>query len=597
MPVPSDYTPVAECTWCFGSSERADPNNLPIGWARDIEEDTGYVSCPDHSVECGVCGAFRTPNNVDYLDGHDIYACRNTCTVTQRCRGCNERIVLHPDDDYEERTCDSCRREWTCQDCGTYDMDDVDFRNYWEQYLCTDCNRQRRHNTRSSRKTETRDEAEMNEPVTCLSVLRNRPIRATSIELEFRGDPTILAHNLYQAGLTEYNTVYDYHARVPEDALVHVEHDSSVDGELIISRANLASQDHIDEINKAFKVFNDLINQEEVWVDTSCGAHTHVDLHGFNISMCETLAHVFGYLEDPIFRIASARWETHRTAENGLNYSCPVPKGPFENRQDFANTFMLGAGHQSALNMEHFTNNIRQNCRCGAVSWDAGWETCVCRIPKCTAEFRVFNGTSNPKKIMAYAALCQSMVAFAKDFPNQYKDLIPMDYPNGDTNLWTERLEWMFKQLPFSPTDRDNLLYCIQHSDLRQVGEDFIEYLRHVEYSQPNLSPQEPESRGFSAGMVDESLRYDGESLWNTPLSPNFDDGVEQEEEDYPFEEPRMRPDAPMPTYWRESANVNEAIRLRSETNARQSANNLGRAYASHINNAFNGFNNTTEGM
>jgi hypothetical protein len=95
----------------------------------------------------------------------------------------------------------------------------------------------------------------------------------------------------------------------------------------------------------------------------------------------------------------------------------------------------------------------------------------MCNLGKITAEFRVFNATSNPRKVLAYTALCQSLVARA----------ITKGHPEGDALAWdgenehgsreravliAERTEWMVRHLALAPRERRALAACAADSTL-----------------------------------------------------------------------------------------------------------------------------------
>lgn len=324
----------------------------------------------------------------------------------------------------------------------------------------------------------------------------HRPIRMCSIEVETVEGGQTLARVLSQAGLAGTDQVLGYHSSGATDGFCHVEFDRSLGtggGELIFDRIRLDNSDDVSKLHQALALVRQQIKAGELQVSLSCGLHVHVDAHQFGIGDARNLVLVTNYLEDVIFRLSAARYKRHR----GTQYAIPLPKGPFADRRQFGVSFFSNNGHHSALNLGHYWEAMRSRCVCGAVTVGEH-ETCTCNLGKCTFEFRHFNGTANFRKIHAYAALCQSLVSFAKtaddlvetEFPPQEYDGRHAHAGAAKKDKWEERLRWMLTNLYFSPNERESLRYCVNHSALAELGEPRIESIFETAYVVPDKPRQ-----------------------------------------------------------------------------------------------------------
>jgi hypothetical protein len=121
-------------------------------------------------------------------------------------------------------------------------------------------------------------------------------------------------------------------------------------------------------------------------------------------------------------------------------------------------------------------------CECGARRYGI-WEECTCSLDKCTFEFRLFNTTSNPKKLHAYLALTQALVAKAiqideirnaDDFPAL--GFVDSTYKNFGAGLkttmhekWTSRMNWIMNELPLTDEEKDSIMYVVDNSELAVI--------------------------------------------------------------------------------------------------------------------------------
>jgi len=327
-----------------------------------------------------------------------------------------------------------------------------------------------------------------------------RPVRVVSIEQEFTtsgpGAGNAVARALYQGQLSPWSEQMRYHAG-NHDFPAHVEFDRSVDpgGELIYNRLSLDNAEDADAMHRIVNIVNQEAEAGRIEFNVRCGTHIHIDLHGFTIEDSRGYVTLYNYLEDPIFRFASAGYADHRAIIAGTEYANPIMKGSWTNARQFGVEFLRNASHRDSLNMEHFYNAFRQGCSCGAIEF-GNMEECVCSRPKCTAEWRVFNGTRDPRALMAYVSFVQSLTAFCQGRTIDPSDFEPLGFERGISfvnsdkigpkhenmiEAWRPRLHWIFRNLQFQPQEKSNILAVMQTTPLRYTGEDFFDELAEVQ--------------------------------------------------------------------------------------------------------------------
>jgi len=313
-------------------------------------------------------------------------------------------------------------------------------------------------------------------------------VRDVGIEIEGGGSGNKLSRALFDGGLCPWKERSDRHgAAGTHDYPVHVEHDASVDWEMVIARFNPSKIEEMRKVNSILKIAREQIKAGNTHLDLRCGCHIHVDASKYNLKSAFNLWALFAYTEDLFFRIGSAKWSVHRTLKYGRQNgaSVPVPKGPFRNVIEFGNALANGAADRYfALSFATFWNSVHRRCVCGAVRYGA-WEDCTCDLGKCTFEFRVFNSTLNPRKLHAYIALSQALVAKGatmdeidvNKFPPMEWDPRPVSkLSDGEkqekSQLWQERLTWMFTELPLTENERESLAYCVRNSSMAELLSD-----------------------------------------------------------------------------------------------------------------------------
>ena len=317
-----------------------------------------------------------------------------------------------------------------------------------------------------------------------------REIPLISFEQEFisnHGD--LVAQRLYDEGYAFAPYVDGYHnsdarreiTRGYTDKFCYIETDSSCGFELIFDRVNLRNRSQARKISDVQNILKNMKNESLIRLSARCGFHVHTDISGWGMKEIESAYHLWNYLEDPIFRLASAFWDSHRDEEVGGGYSPPVPKG-YTGKSAIGTTIER---HRGALSFIPFLN-ARGHCRCGAFLFE-DWASCTCNLPVPTLEFRVFNATLNQRKIRAYLALCVAFVNAAKrreynsnEFPamsfqgtNRMQELAFVKEGEYTTQSWNEaileRLDFLFKEFPLTNIEKEDIIYCAKNSSLKSL--------------------------------------------------------------------------------------------------------------------------------
>lgn len=309
-----------------------------------------------------------------------------------------------------------------------------------------------------------------------LPPMRDRDVRLVSFEQEVASGGQEIARRLHEAGYASDAIVHGYGSGTV-NGFCHVEHDSSVDTEIIYSRLNLSKNEVAARLEGALNTVRGTISDGHSRLTLQCGGHIHVDLGSseleagrrYGMEDVESLYHVWNHLEDVIYRLGAANWSFHRTMA-GNHYVDGVRKG-LGGRGNIGRYFEETRG---AINFANFLAS-RGYCRCGAFTFE-DWSACTCDLPKATVEFRVFNSTANLRKIHAYTALSLALVEFSKrntvradDLPvNGWTATVePTDYDQAQGSL-----SFLFKELPLTHKEKMDLLYCAERSSLKQVAAD-----------------------------------------------------------------------------------------------------------------------------
>lgn len=364
------------------------------------------------------------------------------------------------------------------------------FRNYnstyvedWAPYDCSNCCDEGCRECRDEDTYDPYGESTTDDPMASTSrlhvkALKSRPARKTSVEIEVGMGGNYLAEAFHSAGLSDYDYMGGYHD-MDDSSFVRVEEDSSVAAEVIFSKMRLDNLTDAQRFERGIGIIRQAINDDRCKLDMRCGLHIHINLGheadgGKALSMdgVASLYHLWNYLEDTIFRLGSANWKGHRS-EFGNDYAPATRKGLPTNRE-IGQAMQHGRG---SLNLSNYLLS-RGNCRCGAFDFGS-WQDCTCNLGRSTVEFRVFNTSANSRKIRAYVALCQALVAAAevkRYGPDEYPVLSWEDGGDVDVSASKERLEFILNELPLTNDERQDILYCAEKSSLSVVLDQ--EYLR-----------------------------------------------------------------------------------------------------------------------
>jgi hypothetical protein len=304
------------------------------------------------------------------------------------------------------------------------------------------------------------DLGELNRTRMTVAYLDERPTRLQSFEQEFSRGTYAAATALTHQGIL----CPDY---VDSPVFCSWHGDGSCDGEIVWDRLLLDKP--LDE--RAFRRGQNVLesgrresNGTSWQTSTACGLHVHVDLQGYSMANVESLYHAYNYMEDALYGIGSAGWDRHRIAE-GNRFAQLTPKGAKSPRE--IGQFMT-QDRYFGLNLSPFLGAITR-CQCGAYRY-ADWGKCECQLPKATVEFRVFNATTNSRKLFAYSALTQALVAAAQAHTFTDRRYEPMAHAiHGNPDLgWRDaliaRYRFILTRLPLLDAEREAIAWCMTNN-------------------------------------------------------------------------------------------------------------------------------------
>lgn len=361
--------------------------------------------------------------------------------------------------------------------------------------------------------------------------LKERPFRAISIETEIDGPGPEVARALCNSGIigTDYVMQYGTHPGDRHPHVAFLKHDGSVTcGEVVFDRIYLDNETHAKGLRVAMEKLRQLEKKGNIAYNPNCGGHIHIDAAGYGFYDLLRLMVLFGYLEEPIFRLAGAgKQYGHRSlfrgydrAHNGRGYSNPVVKGPFTDPVLAMNHFR--AQHRmSGLNI---TKYMAARCRAGCTllpirdgdalddaevearldRWIRQWRSdygyppeedrinmqrdkirlslmrespmdfklCTCSHPQHTIEWRVWNSTGNPRIMYGWIALMQALHSYAWR---------PASDPSYRAHEHREPFGW--ERRPFDGADlvalakiKERVEFIFTELPLRDVEKDALAY-------------------------------------------------------------------------------------------------------------------------
>ncbi len=497
---------------------------------------------------------FRCHNGGTHWVGIDFYCSHGAVPQTIACNTCGSASVGRSRRHYYCRAhapmiCPRCEVEtWDmpgnaevcydcenhrCGECNEFSDDDLIWDDHEERGVCYPCTDRLNATTME----QPDDELGMIPEDAFLFENRpNRPVRMCSVELETIGAGNLLAETLGSRELSEYSNITGYHEGSQASSndrygFCHVERDSSLGpggGELILEKMDLTDAVEAANAREALTIVNDLRDNGLV-INHRCGTHVHISALQFGITHTRNLATLANYLEDPLYRVASARYNSHR----GLRYAGKIDKTAYTTNREFGVRFLQENGHGHALNVSGYWQAVRNGCRCGAAVVGE-YETCVCNLNRCTFEFRHFNGTANWRKLHGYIAICQGLVGFSRIVEHALDphELPPLEYnfnvPVAPELLesWDERLRWLLKNIWFSPEERESVYYLANNCEMQQLGEERLTNIFLEPYAPayslvevPEVELQEPRL-GSDMPQVTDSLAEAVARLRNEPPPP-----------------------------------------------------------------------------
>lgn len=456
-----------------------DRRNVTVGLGWTSRPRRAVYWCSECGGTCGESGCEAVINpSWEYCDAHAEH---------RACVGCATSLEWRPNhESHTERDITQFGDNYVCSDCAPYAcvgcfsvLHDHTLRAvdgaYNDAPVCGNC----RRNT--LRHTSEDFDVDAAERVGALLTLPGREvIRKVGIEIEGAEgthNGNVLARDFYNLGLSRVHTQASHNSGTGL-GFAHVENDSSVDWEAVIGPVNMTDEAEVEKLNLAVSAIREHVHGGRLKLDLRCGLHIHVGAEAVGLPQAYNLSHLFTYLEDPIFRIGAAKWAAHRACR-GSDYCLPIPKYTRKTEFFLRSGSTARSNHYYALSFQNYIAQATRNCACGAVG--AGfWDECTCpNLGKCTFEFRLFNTTANPRKLFAYIALCQALVAKAVDMP-EIKDP-DTSFPGMAFNrqpvksvgnldelidLWRPRLRYIFTELPLTEDEKSALRYCVRNSEL-----------------------------------------------------------------------------------------------------------------------------------
>lgn len=442
----------------------------------------GY--CYRCTADCQTCDG-RIPQGSNFVN------CA-TCDERIACRGCSAVFSMAATTERGgHRYCPTCITNF-CESCETYDANRAAIElDGTTQHLCQPCAQKIYDEQRE--KMEVWDSEQM--PVSGTLLIPSseiRPIRTISIETEFDGKGPEVTRALHKAGLLPAPDMDQSHTAQPR-GITHpclMKRDGTVTGgELVTYLLDLDNENHAEALLRMTEVMKGCRDMQFAQFTHRAGGHIHIDLHGFTMRDAWAYYTLFQYLQKPLYYIGGAGSAFgHRTLE-GSGYSSPPPGGPFGSLRKFALEFPKD---RFGLNLGNWSQS-RNHCKCGAFA--AGeWSECNCNLGKATAEWRLWNAEISPRILHAWIALMQAITAYAQiisadmneaEYPyllwknNRFKD-----ESTAARKQIKERLEWMHGTLPLTIHERDSLIYALKQSDLKGLGESYLNGLLDI----PNTS-------------------------------------------------------------------------------------------------------------
>lgn len=501
--------------------------NFPLGVRNVICSDCRYEnSCFDlycsgcsSSLECQNCGmnpqSFLTTRITneetrEFVLHHDQGYCNSCSSICSSCEEPWLPLAFSENSSYTE--CRDCQPRFNCRNCGELEIGEIPVNGYCNRCnedVCEDCNNflgdEERFVEEEGRRICSRcfnaldknievfdDDSEMPATRLALPTIEGRErIRFCGLEIEgvniHPEGHNILAQDFYDLNLSGFNTRRSYHER-HDSGFVHVERDSSCDWEAVIGPINMAANRDVRNLNTVIKQIRTRIKDKTLKLSLNCGLHIHVSAEKVGIKQAHNLHLLYTYLEDIMYRLGAAKWPMHRAVVNGDHSYQLSPRSV--NKINFINNYMENRYH--GLSFSNYFQKMMNHCGCGAGRFGL-FEECECSLSKCTFEFRIFNTTANTRKIHAYTALTQALVAKALSMTEFDLEKMPAsvfnlrnfkDMHSSHQELledeWFPRMKFILEELPLTNEEKESILYCVENSEMGSIIE-FCKELMGVE--------------------------------------------------------------------------------------------------------------------
>lgn len=453
------------CNFCYSNQQSHLRNHFAAG---NLVLYSGNDHCSGCSIICEDCG------NPWTRVGSDSIICFE-CSPRYNCRACGE-VEEIADEEENNGYCRYCFSN-ICEECEAYcDDDSLSIVAHEGRRICTSC-----FNSLDENIEVFDDASDMAATRLAIPTIQGRErIRFCGLEIEginvARNAHDILASQLYDADLSDFDSRRGYHERYGS-GFAHIERDSSCDWEAVIGPINMANTVEVRKLNQVIRIIRDGIKDNTVKLSLSCGLHIHVSAEKVGIDQAHRLHLLYTYLEDVMYRLGAAKWPMHRAIVNGDHHYQLSPRA--EEKLHFVNRYNDNRYH--GLSFSNYFQRMLGNCSCGAGRFGM-FEECTCSLQKCTFEFRLFNTTANTKKIHAYMALTQALVAKAFSMSGfdteamqemafnmrNYKDMNTSQQEEIE-NKWMERMKFILEELPLTNDERQSILYCVESSEVAPI--------------------------------------------------------------------------------------------------------------------------------
>lgn len=391
---------------------------------------------------------------------------------TYGCERCGERY------DNEDEADDCCT--YACGECGErYDNDDE--ARECCTYACGECGN-RWYSQEEARECCRNDD----EPWAADWSLENalglvgaydfvlydayRVPRLTSIEQELVEGASDILGVFRTLDFADQDTLDDYSTEGGPASVVIKSDGSLPDGsgcEIVYSRYNLYQSAEAVKVGKMLSTLRNMRGRGLVGTGRRAGTHMHLSvrsqaLHTGHLGPRDvaSLVGIFGHVEGVIYRLAACGWPSHRGEGDGYYYSRCLPEGMGRKTATKARRHLHG--HYHGLTFDRLWQSL-QRCSCSACSVGE-WDECNCgAMEGATVEWRVFNSSTKPETLHAWAILAHALTARAMQ--GDWSELPENPASPVQLPLRNEKQQVDFiLESPMHPTEREILRAALDRS-------------------------------------------------------------------------------------------------------------------------------------